>query len=403
MLPALCFFALALVSKPMAVSLPIVLLILDWYPLQRIISLRTFKTAFIEKLPFIVLSIASSILTILAQKAGGAMELNEYVPLSERGLVAVKALLTYLWKILVPLNLMPFYQYPPNVSFLSVEYFVPVVLVIGITAALTGIARKEKLWLSAWFYYTVTLIPVLGIVQVGGQSMADRYAYLPSLGPFLIAGLMVSVLYEKLGASGKGGPLFRLGTVAATSTVLLFMSYATLRQISIWKDGITLWSYVIKKEPLKVPRAYNNLGIALMDKGRIDEAVENFQIALRLDPSNANATAFNNLGVAYKTKGLYDKAIEQFQTALRIKPDDPETHNNLGVAYRYKGMYSQAIEQHRIALTLRPDFADAHFNLGIIYLDFGDKYKAREEFEAGLKIKPDDQKARQVLNDIISE
>ncbi len=122
-------------------------------------------------------------------------------------------------------------------------------------------ARKKEILLSVWAYYVVTLLPVLGIVQVGGQSMADRYTYLPGLGPFLIAGMITAGIYEKVRTSEKGGLFLKAGCILAASIGLVFMSYATLRQIGIWKDGITLWNYVIKKEPLKVPRAYINGGI----------------------------------------------------------------------------------------------------------------------------------------------
>jgi hypothetical protein len=399
-LSALAFFILALMSKPMAVSLPAVLLILDWYPFGRIASFKTFRTSFTEKLPFIALSLASSVLTILAQKAGGSIAAITVLPFSTRMLVAAQSLISYLSKMILPLNLIPIYPYPRNVSFLSFEFLAAVFLVTGITAACAVMLRKEKLWAAVWLYYVVALIPVIGIVQVGSQPMADRYTYLPSLGPFLMAGLITAGLYGKVWTSGKGGALLKMGSIAAVSVVLALMTYTTLRQIGIWKDGITLWRYVIEKEPLKVPLAYNNGGFALMDKGRIDEAIEYFQIAIRLDPTYEKA--FNNLGLAYKSKGLYDKAAEEFMTALRLKPDDPEVHNNLGVAYRYKGMYEEAIEQHRIALNLNPAYAEAHFNLGVIYLESGAFDKAREEFEAGLKIKPDDQKARQVLRNILS-
>ena len=158
------------------------------------------------------------------------MELNEYVPLSTRGLVAAQALLAYLWKMLVPLNLMPFYQYPLNVSLLSVDYFLPIVLVIGLTTVFTVVVRKEKLWLAVWFYYTVTLIPVLGIVQVGGQSMADRYTYLPSIGPFVITGLSVVWIYEKLGTSKKWGVRLKNGVKVTVAITLALILYSTLQQ-----------------------------------------------------------------------------------------------------------------------------------------------------------------------------
>jgi hypothetical protein len=216
----LCFFILALMSKPMAVSLPFVLLILDWYPFKRTTSLETFRTSFIEKLPFIALSIGSSILTILAQKAGGAVVAIEAIPLQARILVAAKSLIAYLWKMILPLNLIPLYPYPQDVSLLSLGFLATVFLVTGITAACVLAARKEKLWMSVWFYYVVTLIPVIGIVQVGSQPMADRYTYLPSLGPFLIAGLITAGLYEKVGTPGKGRALLKMGSIVTASVVL---------------------------------------------------------------------------------------------------------------------------------------------------------------------------------------
>ncbi len=145
------------------------------------------------------------------------------------------------------------------------------------------------------------------------------------------------------------------------------MSYVTFRQVSLWKDGITLWSYVIEKEPLKVPFAYINLGAAMKAKGRLDEAAGYYRTAITLDPTDANA------------------------------------HNNLGVILKYKGLYTNAIEEFRTALYLKPEFAETHFNLGMLYFETGDWKAARSEVEVGLKIRPDDQKARQLLYYIISQ
>jgi tetratricopeptide (TPR) repeat protein len=396
----LAFFILALMSKPMAVSLPVVLLILDWYPFNRITSLKTFMSSLAEKIPFIALSIGSAVITILAQKAGGAVVTIEAIPLPTRILVAARAIIAYLWKMLMPLDLLPLYPYPRDVSLLSPEFLGAVVLVSGITLASAAVARKKKLWLSAWLYYVVTLLPVLGIVQVGSQPMADRYTYLTSLSPFLIAGIIAAGTYERMKISRRTGTLMKSGSIMAAAVVLAAMSYATVRQIGVWKDGVALWNYVIEKEPLRVPRAYTNGGLALMEKGRKSEAIEYLQIAIQLESTNPNA--HNNLGLAYKSKGDYDRAIEEFLAAISLRPDDPEIHNNLGVAYRYKGMFDKAIEQYQIALSLKPEYAEAHFNLGIIYLETGDVDAARKEFEAGLKIRPDDRKARQILNEITS-
>ena len=193
----LFLFALALLSKPMAVSLPAVLLILDWHPFNRISSMKSFLSALLEKLPLIALSLISSVLTVLAQKAGGALRTFDVIPLSVRVLVATESLMSYLWKMILPMNLTPYYPYPKNISLLSEECLLSVILVFGITAACIVMAKKQKLWLAVWGYYVITLLPVIGIVQVGIQAMADRYTYLPSLGPFLITGLGVAWVFKK--------------------------------------------------------------------------------------------------------------------------------------------------------------------------------------------------------------
>ena len=361
------FFILSLLSKPMAVTLPFVLLILDWYPFRRIQTLKAFWIASIEKLPFIVLSLVSSILTILAQKAGGTMGLMQFVPLPTRLLVAVKSLFAYLRKMMLPLDLVPYYPYPENMSLLSSEYIVPIVFVVGITITCLAVMRHQKLWISVWSYYVITLVPVLGIVQVGGQSMADRYSYLPSLAPFLIIGLLAAKLYEKVTVLKRWKSILKIASLFVALVTLAFISYATVEQIGIWKNSIVFWNYVVDKEPLRAPFAYNNLG------------------------------------VAYESKDLFDMAIEQYQAALRLEPDYVLAHYNLGNVYQAKGLFDMAIEQYQAALRLKPDYAESHFNLGTIYLNNGSKDMARREFELGLKNKPDDNNARQVLNSIISK
>jgi hypothetical protein len=176
-------------SKPMAVSLPVVFLLLDYYPLRRIHSLSALRTVLPEKIPFFLLSLGSAILTILAQSSGKAIVPLERTPLATRLMVGIKALTDYLWNMLLPFDLSPFYPYPHAVSVLSPLYLVPVLLVVSVTAVVIGMAKKQKALPVAWGYYVVTLLPVLGIVQVGSHAMADRYIYLPCLGPFFVAGL----------------------------------------------------------------------------------------------------------------------------------------------------------------------------------------------------------------------
>lgn len=412
-----CLFILALMSKPMAVTLPFVLLILDWYPFRRVNSLKTFGGVLAEKLPFIVLSIFISIVTVYAQQASGALKSPDFAPFSARWLVGARSLVAYLWKMILPLNLVPFYPYPRDVSILNLKYFLPVVLVAGITLACIVVAKKRRLLLSIWGYYVITLLPVLGIIQAGGQSMADRYSYLPSLGPFLLVGLIIAGMYENIADSKRSGLILRMAPLGAAVVMLVFMSVITVRQIDIWKNSFVFWNYIIEKEPAGVPLAYNNLGLALKDRGRIGDAISQYQTAIRLDPNfgkayvnlgnaykaegrlemaiqqyqtvlrlNPNyAEVYNNLGVAYKAEGQLDNAIQQYQTALRLNPNYAEAHNNLGNACARKGHLNTAIEQYQMALRLKPDYRAAHFNLGLIYKRIGDLDMARREFELSEK------------------
>jgi hypothetical protein len=310
------FFALALLSKPMAISLPFVLLILDWYPFRRMQSLKTFHKVFVEKLPFFVLSIFSSVITVLAQKSSGAVASIREVGLSMRLLVAAKSIVVYLWKIILPFSLIPFYPYQKNISILSPQYFSALVIVICITATCIIVAKKDKLWLSVWAYYIVTLFPVLGIVQVGEQSMADRYTYLTSLAPFLLIGLLVTRVSRKPDSMRKWSRTFKFLGILAVIFALVAMSYLTSEQIGIWRDSITLWTYVIEKEPGKVPRAYKIRGTAFYDNGQFDKAIKDYTEAIALDKKDSKM--FINRGLAYLKVGQVDLAMHDFAKACEL-------------------------------------------------------------------------------------
>lgn len=392
---ALGLFILALLSKPMAVTLPVVLLLLDWYPFERIRSLKTFRTAVIEKIPFITLSFISSIVTILAQKSGGAVKSAQVVPLLSRPFVAVQSLVMYLWKMIWPMNLVPFYPYPNGISLFSFKYLALLGLVAAITAACIIMVKKQKIWLAAWGYYVVTLVPVIGIVQVGDQSMADRYTYLPSLGPFLLLGLGAAVLYNAATSLEPARWMTKSAVVAVALGVLLSLSYLTERQIRIWKNSFVFWNYVIDAGSARGPVPYINLGLAYEEKGLIDQALERYLIAVRLAPGDVDA--HNDLGAAYQKKGLTDQAIEQYWIALTLNPDGLDAHNNIGVAYQKKGLMDQAIEQYQITLSLAPDDGDAHNNLGVAYEKKGLLDQALDHYKFAVKVDPDNTQFRNNL------
>jgi tetratricopeptide (TPR) repeat protein len=305
-------------------------------------------------------------------------------------LVGAKALVAYLWKMLWPLDLVPFYPYPGHISILSFEYFPAIVLVIGITGVCIVLAKKQKLWLSVWGYYVITMLPVLGIVQVGGQSMADRYTYLPSLGPFLLIGLLAGRFWTTRTA---------YFCAAATIPAVLLLSFLTYRQITIWKNSLTLWNYVAEKPESFM--AHYNLGIIYRHSNMPDKAIEEYLTAIRLWPGYSEA--HNNLGFVYKSLNMTEKAEEEFLTAIRLKPDNVEAHSNLGILYEARNLSDKATVEFLTAVKLKPDNADAHFNLGLAYYKTGHMEEARHELERVLEIKPENQQAQQLMKEAMAK
>jgi len=339
--------------------------LLDWFPLNRIRSFKTFLPALVEKLPFIALSLGSSVLTIFAQRMGGAMDLMDTLPFSTRLLVALKSLIAYLGNIILPLNLIPFYSYPKHVLLLAPGYLSAIALIFGITAACMILAKKQKLWLAAWGYFVITLIPVLGIMQVGDQSMADRYTYLPSLGPFLVLGLIAAWIWAKVIRLQRWRLIAKASTAGMAVFVFAALSFLTFTQIGIWKNSIDLWSCVIRKEPEEVPLAYNNRGLAYERKGLFKEAMEDLNRAIILKPSYH--LAYNNRGMVLGMIGQYDAALRDFTMTIALDPGSYEAYSNRAFTYEKMGQFEKALEDYNTAVTLNPSFQDAFYHLGILY------------------------------------
>ena len=367
---SLFFFILALMSKPMAVSLPVVLLILDWFPFKRIHSLKTFWNALMEKIPFIALSLIASIVTILAQKAGASIISLAAIPSSARLLVGAKSLFDYLWRMVLPLNLMPAgypYPNPRDVAILSSEYLLSIFLLIGITVTCAVFAKKQKLWLSVWFYYVITLIPVLGIVKAGGMATADRYSYLPSLGPSLIVGLLTAGIQERVMAMKRRSLIFKIGAVTAGIVILIFLSLITIKQIGLWKNDAAIMDYLnrIRQEEVmerfQKAKGHYNLGTGFEKEGVLDKAIKEYLSALALYPYYPEAHF--GLGNVYLKAGSTDKSIEHFQALVALRPDEAFSHNALGFAYAQRGFTDRAIEHFTAAVRLEPSNPNYQENL----------------------------------------
>jgi lipoprotein NlpI len=262
----------------------------------------------------------------------------------------------------------------------SAEYFFPVVLVIGITAISLGVAKKQKLWLSIWCYYVITLIPVLGIIQVGGQLMADRYTYLPGLGPFLIMGLAVVLVWEKVHATKKWYLVFKLFCVA----LFACMTFLTFTQIGIWKSDIDLWSSAIEKGTPTDTFSRMKRGLAYKERGQFDKAIADFGAIIALEPFRAEV--FYNRGLAFDTTGQIDKAIEDYNAVIALNPAYMEAHIRLGVLFGKSGSLDKAIEQFNKAINLNRDYSPAYNNRGYAYSLVGQNSKALEDFNKAIEL-----------------
>ena len=412
----LLFFIFALMSKPMAVTLPVVLLILDIYPLDRLKFSSAFiyqRSVLVEKIPFMFLSIASSVVTILAQQSGKAIASLEEYPLVERILIAFRALIFYLIKMLWPTNLSPLYPYQSKISLVHIEFIGTFILIILITAFCIWSWKNQKVFLAVWAYYFVTVFPVLGVIQVGEQAAADRYTYLPSLGPFILVGISIVYLWYK--ACHKRVIKFFIVSIFAIN--ILALSIISTKQISIWKDSIELWSYEMKQFPNTItayinrgkaytksnnfqeafkdfnialiinPKCitcYNNRGLIYMKIGRYQEALDDFNKAITFNPYRA--IIYNSRGLTYMELGDYQKAMVDFNKAINLDRQFAEVYNNRGIIYRLSGKYHKAIEEYNTAINLNPIYAEAYYNRGIVHGKLGKYQQAIEDYTIALKL-----------------
>ncbi len=385
-LGSLVLFVLALAGKSMAVTLPAVLLLLDWYPLARMRSLRSAIALFLEKIPFVVLSALFSIISLAGQRTHGALESGAPVALSVKVLVAVRALIAYLGKMVFPAHLLPFYPYPENPSLFSAEYLTAVVLAGALTAVCVLLARRQRVWLLLWGYYIVTLLPVLGVIRIGTFAMADRFTYLPSLGPFVFLGLSSASVWNKADSCERAWQTAKYLAAAMAIGVCVTMVYLTLEQISVWKNGVTLWSYLIEHEPTRVPSAYESRANALKGAGQPERAIEDYTRAIALD--GTTPSFYNNRGLVYREMGLFDLSLEDHDRALALKPDLPDTYNNRGLTYKEMGQFDRAIADFTTAIRLDPPYADAYTSRGWTYQEMGQTDRAMEDYDKAIEIDP---------------
>lgn len=373
-------FILALLSKPMAITLPLVLLLLDFYPLNR---LSNVKRCLLEKAPFFALSGVTGVLTVWAQRSVEAVAPLDAYPLSVRLFVTVKAYAFYIYKTLLPVGLAPFYPRRMDASLLSFEFIGSLVFLIAITVFAIVMMKKSKAYITAWLFYLITLFPVIGVVQVGSQAAADRYMYIPSISLFAVASFGLAYLIDRLSS--------RALTVSAAAAVVLcaVIGGLTLKQSAIWKDSVSLWSREVEVYPEDAPIGYNNLGLAYKASGDLEKAVYYYNKALSVDPFYSDA--YNNRGVIFMRAGDYPKAIEDFSTAFRINPMNLEAISNRGAARVNSGDLVNAVEDITKAISLSPEnafFGRNYFNRGLAYKGLRENSKAIEDFSKTIEFEP---------------
>ncbi|MCK4738951.1 MAG: tetratricopeptide repeat protein [Deltaproteobacteria bacterium] len=335
---ALFFFLLALLSKPMAITLPVIFIILDFYPLNRITDLQKI---IIEKLPFFALSVGSAIVTILTQGSVGAIRTLDVIPLWSRTLNAAHSYVFYLKKMIMPFDLVPFHPFNNEITLGSVEFLIPIAILIALGTISLIYVKKYKILLATLLFYIITLTPVIGIIQVGSQAAADRYTYLPFLGPFILIGVMIGAFIEKIFKKTKSRILALL---IITAVIIVPLIDLTSKQIPIWKSSVALWSKQIEVYP---------------------------------DPKTAHGGYYNR-GRAYLDKGELHLAINDFNRAVINLPNDPKAFNVRGSAYAELGHSDKAEQDFLMTILLDPEHAGAHYNLGLIYMARGEKDNARK-------------------------
>jgi Flp pilus assembly protein TadD len=389
-------FILGLMSKPMLVTLPFVLLLLDYWPLNRLklddfgFSLKgIISPILLEKLPLFVLAAASSVVTFMIQQRSGAVGSLNLFPLDSRISNALISYVNYIWKMLCPFHLAFFYPHPMTLP----RWQVTGVCLLLLAIFFLVIWRfKRYPWLAVgWLWYVGTLVPVIGLVQVGEQSMADRYTYVPLVGLFIIIAWGFPELVEKWPRKKLILPLL----VTALFSIYLVMSW---RQAGYWQNNMTLNAHALDVTEGNYV-AHNNLGLALAEKGNTTEAIHHYTEALKIKPDFVYA--HNNLGAALAELGQFEEAIKFYNEALRLMPRFAGAHHNLGVTLAKQGKHHEAITHYNEALKIEPDFIDALNNLGYILVKQGRLIEAENAFREVLRMDPGNEKGFYNLKEVL--
>jgi protein O-mannosyl-transferase len=372
---ALLFFACGLMSKGMLVTLPFVMLLLDFWPLQRF-NPGTLPHLIIEKIPFFLLAAAASVVTYMVQHSGNTLISSSTEPMNTRLANAFVSYARYLGKIFYPVRLVAVY---PNGSWIGLIVFLSFVLFAGICVAAFATRKKYPWFLTGWYWFAGMLVPVIGLVQVGEQSMADRYAYLP------LAGVLIIVVWAVGEFCLKYEP--PRPAILALAVILFAVCAGRARdQVLIWKNDETLFAYTLATTQHNYV-AEVDMGHWYAKNGQLQQALKHYEDAGQNAPGNP--TALYDVGNSFARLGDWPDAIRNYERALQIVTNQPTIMNNLGLALAQNKQLTEAIHYFRAALKLRPSYAEAHNNLGSALYMQGDYVNAGKEFLAASQAAPD--------------
>jgi len=381
---ALFFFALGLMAKPMLVTLPFVMLLLDYWPLKRVTSDQRWVSKVmrlvLEKWPFFLLATVSCVVTFLvqSQRSGDAVASLELVPLHYRFCNALLSYGLYLLKLVWPVGLAVFYPLPDRLTWILMVATVSAVVLIIISSFVWRAGRTHVYLPVGWLWFLVTLVPVIGLVQVGGAALADRYTYIPSIGVFIAVTFGVCGLADRFQVPQKA-------IATAAVLILTICLILTENQLRYWHDSEALFAHalaVTKNNHV----AHVNLGVALEQKGELNEALAEYRAAEQLAPELYHI--HNNLGNLLDNLGHPNKALIEYRWAVLLNPSLPSLHNGEGVVLAELGRFDEALRQFKEAARLDPTYPWAHFEIGKLCLKQGRDAEAVDEFRAALRIDP---------------
>jgi protein O-mannosyl-transferase len=385
-------YAMSLLGKEVALTLPFALLVLDFYPLRRLGGSQgrwfgsPVRRVWWEKIPFLLIAVVAGVKAVLAKEQSGTLYNVSSYGLLPRFAQVLYSLAFYPWKTLVPVGLSPLYPLHPFTGIWNPPLLLSGISVFVLTLVCFIARRRWPAGLAIWFFYAILLIPVSGIVAFGPYRAADRFSYLPCLGWATLAGAGLFWCWKFCVTRGVS---IRTVVLTQSLTLLVFVVLGALtwNQTQVWKDSETLWRHALALEE-KSSFAHNDLGLVLAERGALDEAINEFRRAVAIDP--AFVEAHTNLGHFLALQGSRQEAIGQLRRALQIDPTFPNAHNTLGNILADKGELDDAIGHFRKALQKNPELAMTHYNLGRALAKRGDPAEAMVHYRRALEIDPGD-------------